>query len=186
MLQALPGSVMSVVEGYLGLLETMRCVPICKGLPSDATWSELRSQLERVYVEIDPRFARSFGVHVQALFDAAVKPLLALQSHPHTAELEYPEDIQGRQVFVRVTEYKQHQWTSLSRGTTLAPTKLLAFFRNPAMNDALRRLQSYGANFRATQITIYHERDNATVKVKRCRLQTMVLGFHVDIVQRVF
>lgn len=182
MLQALPASVAFIIDAYLGLLETMRRVPVCKGLPSDPTWSEVRSRLERFYVRVDARFARSFGVHVQALFDAAVRPLLALESHTHVAA----QDLQGRQVFVQVRGYKRHQWTSWTQGTKLSPTKLVAFFRNPAMDDTLRQLQSYGAYFRATQMTTYHERDNATIKVKRCRLQTIALGFQVDIVQRVF
>lgn len=187
MLQVLAAlNVMRIVEEFLGLIDTMRCAAVCKGLPSGTTWSDIKSRLGRRSIVVAPRFARSFGVHVQALFNATIRPLLELQTHPHAEEIGFPQELQGRQVFVCVRGYKRHRWVTVNSGMTLFPTQLLAFFRNPAMDNALRNLQSDGSTFTATEVVTYHERDNTTVKVKRCRLQAIVMGFQVDIVQRVF
>lgn len=179
-------SIMFLVEEFLGLMDAMRCSALCKSLPSETTWSEIRSRLRRRSIQIGPQFARSFGVHVEVLFTETVLPLLRLQTDPHEAELEHPQEVQGRQVFVRVRGYKQHRWVRLTRATAIDPTKLLGFFRNPAMDNALRNLQADGSNFVVTKMSTYHERDNLNMKVKRCRLQAVVMGFEIDILQRAF
>lgn len=110
MLQVLAArSILFIVEEFLGLMDTMRSAAVCAGLPSDAMWSDVKSHLERRSIIVEPRFARSFGVHVQGLFNATVRPLLQLQTPPHAEEMGFPQELEGRQLFVGVRGYKRHR-----------------------------------------------------------------------------